>query len=156
MTTPELKDDLIADEGLREHAYADAGGVWTIGVGHTGAEVRRGMVWTREACLLALAHDVARVEAGLDAHLPWWRRLRPERQDVLANMGFNLGVEGLLDFRHTLEAVRAADYAAASAHMLSSEPWRSQVGARAERLAAQMLTGVRTGARACAKGEGAP
>ena len=142
MTTPALKDELIADEGLREAAYVDAGGVWTIGVGHTGAEVHGGLVWTREACLAVLERDIARVERGLDVRLAWWRALSPERQDVLANMAFNLGVEGLLAFRHTLEAVRAGDYAAAAAHMLASEPWRSQVGARAERLAARMRTGV--------------
>ena len=142
MTTPQLRDDLIADEGLRERAYADAGGVWTIGVGHTGPEVRCGLAWPRAACLQALERDLARVEHGLDAHLPWWRELSPERQDVLANMAFNLGVEGLLAFRHTLRAVEARDYAAAAAHMLASEPWRSQVGARAERLAVQMRTGL--------------
>ena len=143
MTTPQLEEDLIADEGLREHAYADGGGVWTIGVGHTGPEVRRGLVWTREACLQALDRDIARAEQGLDTHLPWWRTLSPERQDVLANMAFNLGVEGLLAFRRTLEAVRAGDYALAAERMLASEPWRSQVGARAMRLAAQMQTGLR-------------
>ena len=143
MTTPQLEEDLIADEGLREHAYADGGDVWTIGVGHTGPEVRRGLVWTREACLQALDRDIARAEQGLDAHLPWWRELSPARQDVLANMAFNLGVEGLLAFRRTLEAVRAGDYALAAERMLASEPWRSQVGARAMRLAAQMQTGLR-------------
>ena len=152
MTTPALKDELIADEGLREAAYADAGGVWTIGVGHTGPQVRRGLVWTRQTCLAALEQDIACVERGLDAQLGWWRVLSPERQDVLANMAFNLGVEGLLAFRHTLQAVRAGDYAQAAARMLASEPWRSQVGARAERLAAQMRTGV----RAPRAGEGGP
>ena len=152
MTTPALKDELIADEGLREAAYADAGGVWTIGVGHTGPEVRRGLVWSRAVCLAVLEQDVARVERALDAHLSWWRTLLAERQDVLANMAFNLGVEGLLAFRHTLQAVRAGDYAQAAALMLASEPWRSQVGARAERLAAQMRTGV----RAPRPGEGRP
>ncbi len=143
MTTPQLRDDLIADEGLRERAYTDGGGVWTIGVGHTGPEVRRGLAWSRPACLQALERDIALAEWGLDAHLPWWRGLSLERQDVLANMAFNLGVEGLLAFRHTLEAVQAADYALAAEHMLASEPWRTQVGARAMRLAAQMRTGLR-------------
>ena len=146
MSTPDLLLDLIADEGLREDAYADAGGVWTIGVGHTGPDVRRGLAWSRQACLEALQRDVARVEQGLDQRLRWWRHLSAERQDVLANMAFNLGVEGLLGFRHTLDAVQAGDYVQAAAHMLASEPWRSQVGRRAERLAAQMRSGARAGA----------
>ena len=142
MTTPALKDALIADEGLREHAYADAGGVWTIGVGHTGPDVHEGLSWPRELCLQTLDADIARVELGLDERLAWWRGVSPPRQDVLANMAFNLGVAGLLAFRHTLEAVRAGDYALAAERMLASEPWRSQVGARAERLARQMRTGA--------------
>ena len=145
MTTAALRDDLVADEGLRLEAYPDAGGVWTIGVGHTGPQVRRGLVWSRETCLQALEADIARAERGLDQHLAWWRGLEDARQDVLANMAFNLGVEGLLGFRHTLDAVKAGAYARAAAAMLASEPWRSQVGARAERLAAQMHTGVRQG-----------
>ena len=143
MTTPALKDELIADEGLCEHAYADAGGVWTIGVGHTGPEVKRGLVWPRALCLQTLDADLARVGHGLDERVPWWRTLSPPRQDVLANMAFNLGVEGLYAFHRTLEAVRAGDYALAAERMLASEPWRSEVGARAERLAAQMRTGER-------------
>jgi lysozyme len=143
VTTPELRDDLIADEGLRLDAYADGGGVWTIGVGHTGPEVTRGLCWTRAACLEALEHDIARAERGLDQHLAWWRRLSAPRQDVLANMAFNLGVEGVLKFRHTLQAVEAEAWALAAERMLGSEPWRTEVGARAERLAEQMRTGVR-------------
>ncbi len=143
MSTPDLLQDLMLDEGVREQAYADAGGVWTIGVGHTGPEVHRGLAWSRDACLQALDHDVARVEHGLDRRLAWWRTLSAERQDVLANMAFNLGVDGLLAFRRTLAAVQAGDYAQAASHMLTSEPWRSQVGRRAKRLADQMRSGQR-------------
>lgn len=143
MTTPQLAEDLLSDEGLRLEAYPDTGGVWTIGVGHTGPQVKRGLCWTREQCEQALDADIAAVERALDARLSWWRTLSDPRQDVLANMGFNLGVEGLCAWRRTLAAVRAADYALAASHMLASEPWRSQVGARAERLAAQMRTGER-------------
>jgi lysozyme len=142
MTTPALTTDLIADEGLREKAYRDGGGVWTIGVGHTGRDVRDGLVWTRAACLAALAADVAGIEHGLDLRLPWWRDLNGARQDALANLAFNLGVEGLVGFAHMLAALRSGDYALAAQHLLASEPWRSQVGARAERLARQIETGA--------------
>ena len=140
---PHLLQDLLRDEGLRLEAYADAGGVWTIGVGHTGPEVHAGLRWTHEECEARLAADVAEVARRLDARLPWWRNLCDARQDVLANMGFNLGVEALCGWRRTLAAVEAGDYARAAAHMLASEPWHSQVGRRAERLAAKMRTGER-------------
>ena len=141
MTTPALLDDLIADEGLRLHAYADAGGVWTIGVGHTGPQVRAGLCWTRDACVATLKADLARAERGLDARLTWWRTLSGPRQDALANLAFNLGVEGVLRFPHMLQALHDGDYALAAERLLASEPWRSQVGARAERLAVQIRTG---------------
>ena len=60
-------------------------------------------------------------------------------------MAFNLGVEGLLAFRHTLEAVEAGDYPLAAERMLGSQPWAQEVGRRAERLAAQMRTGLHAG-----------
>lgn len=54
-------DDLgftMDEESLRLVAYLDSGGVWTIGWGHTGPEVHRGLVWTREQAAEALKKDM--------------------------------------------------------------------------------------------------
>lgn len=142
MTTPNLAGELRSEEGRRLVAYRDTRGVWTIGDGHTGPEVHSGLVWTPAQADAALAADIAATCRGLDAALPWWRQLDDVRQDVLADMAFNLGARGLLEFHDTLAAVRAGNYALASAGMLASL-WASQVGARATRLAAMMRTGVR-------------
>jgi lysozyme len=142
VTTPALLADLRRDEGLRLAAYRDGGGVWTIGYGHTGAEVVEGLEWTPQAAEQALAADVASAQAGLDAALPWWRSLSPARQDAICEMAFNLGVAGLLGFRRTLGRARAGRYAAAGRAMLASR-WARQVGARAQRLAQLMQTGER-------------
>jgi lysozyme len=64
------------------------------------------------------------------------------RQDVLADMAFNLGVGGLMDFRRMLAAARAGAYDLAAAEMLASD-WASQVGARARRLSILMQHGDR-------------
>ena len=138
--TPQLVDDLKRDEGLRLAAYRDTRGIWTIGFGHAG--VAPGAVWTLDKANAQLAADIAGMAAGLDRALPWWRGLEDVRQDVLCEMAFNLGVEGLLGFAGALRSVRAGDYAMASAQMLLSA-WASQVGARARRLAAMMKTGAR-------------
>src|SRR5579863_9367251 len=95
MTTANLLADLRRDEGLRLHAYPDplsGGAPWTIGYGHTGPEVRAGLVWTLAEAEAALASDVARTLRALDTHLAWWRDLDATRQDAIANMAFNLGV----------------------------------------------------------------
>ncbi|HTX48482.1 MAG TPA: glycoside hydrolase family protein [Caulobacteraceae bacterium] len=145
MTTPRLIADLRADEGCRLEAYPDpltGGSPWTIGCGHTGLEVRPGLVWTEAQAEEALTSDLAAVCRALDARLPWWRQLDDARQDVLANMAFNLGVGGLLRFGQTLESIRARRWDAAANGMLASA-WAGQVGARARRLAEQMRTGAR-------------
>ncbi len=129
--TPEGLSQLKTEEGLRLTAYPDpltGGAPWTIGYGHTGAEVRRGLAWTK---------------AQAEAALPWFSALDPVRRDVLADMAFNLGVASLLQFRSTLAAVQRGDYAAASEGMLASL-WARQVGGRARVLAEQMRTGRRS------------
>ncbi len=68
---------------------------------------------------------------------PWLAKAPELVQEVLLNMAFNLGVEGLLGFRQTLALLAARDYAGAAQSMLASR-WAGQVGQRAARLAAQV------------------
>lgn len=133
--------DLKRDEGLRLTAYQDTGGVLTIGYGHTGPDVKPGMVWSQEEADDTLATDVASHVSGLDRQLPWWRQLDDIRQDVLANMAFNLGVRGLLEFKTFLAFVQKKQFAQAALD-LSGTAWFHQVGQRAVRLVAQMRSGL--------------
>lgn len=125
-----LVDDLKRDEGLRLKPYLDTTGHWTVGYGRNLTDVG---ISEAEAEYL-LANDIARAESFLDANLPWWRTLSPDRQRALANMAFNLGPE-LLTFKVTLGRLQAGNYVAAAESMLQSL-WAKQVGARAVRLAA--------------------
>jgi len=151
MTTPFLAEDLRQDEGLRLTAYPDplsGAEPWTIGYGHTGPEVHAGLTWTLEEAEDALARDIANACHLLDEHAPWWRSLNDPRQDVLANMAFNMGwlnaagTHGLGTFHRTLDAIRAAQWQAAHDGLLASA-WAHEVGDRARRLATQLLTGLR-------------
>ncbi len=145
MTTQFLEADIRADEGFKLRAYPDplsGGDPWTIGFGHTGSDVGPDTVWTADQALAALHGDIISVENGIARYLPWWVHLDDVRQDVLVNMGFELGLHGLLAFHNTLSFVEAGNYEQASANMLLSE-WAKQVPRRAERLAMQMKTGVR-------------
>ena len=136
---PELISQLKIDEGCRLTAYKDTVGVWTVGYGH--AHVQPDTVWTQEQAEKQLIEDVARHNLELLRRLPWVAGLDIVRQRVLFNMGFNLGIDGLLGFKNTLEFVRTGQYAKAADGMLASK-WAKQVGQRAVRLAQHMRTGT--------------
>ena len=138
MPDPELISALKRDEGLRLTAYKDTVGVWTVGYGH--AHIAPGTVWNQGKAEQMLIEDVKKHNAELLEKLPWVAGLDRVRQNVLFNMGFNLGINGLLGFKNTLEAVRTGRYNDAASGMLKSL-WAKQVKGRAVRLAQEMQTG---------------
>lgn len=124
-------------EGMSTFPYRDTVGKLTIGVGRNLDDV--GI--TREEAEFLLMNDVANVEKRLKNSIPWIEQLDPDRQGVLINMGFNLGVQGLMKFKRTLAAIKSGDYQNASKYMLQSK-WAGQVGERAQELSEQMRTGI--------------
>lgn len=88
-----------------------------------------------------LVADVSDTKTKLQAALPWIVDLDDARLGVLINMSFNMGVPGLLAFKRMLAAIQAKDYNAAVFEMKNSK-WYLQVGARASRLARQMVSGI--------------
>jgi len=145
VTTPFLIGDISADEGLRLKAYGDpltGAEPWTCGYGCTGPDIGPETVWSLEEARQRRDAKLAEVIAELDAHAPWWRSLCDVRQDVLANMAYNLGWPRLAGFHHALAAIQAHDYATGARQLLESA-WARQVKGRARRLAEQMRTGLR-------------
>ena len=132
MDIPQLILELTHDEGRKSSVYQDSLGFWTIGVGHM-VDARRGGGLSDHIIDQILRDDVAVVAAELDNKLPWWRNLDNKRQNVIANMAFNMGVPKLQGFVHFLAALKAGDYATAATEMLDSL-WAKQVGDRADRL----------------------
>jgi lysozyme len=137
--------ELRRDEGVRYVVYLDSRGIPTIGVGHNCRAKPLPLDWRPPLNDIQvdqlLDNDLADTFAGLDKSIPWWQSLDDVRQRVIANMAFNLGVDGLLGFKNTLGAIRISDYAAGADGMAESL-WYRQVGARAVRLVQAMRTGV--------------
>lgn len=131
-----LEQELTRDESKKAKPYKCTAGKTTIGIGRNLDDV--GL--SDEEIRFLFKNDIARVCADLDREIPWWRSLSEVRQRVLANMCFNLGINGLLGFKNTLAAVREGRYKDAAAGMLASK-WASQVGDRAQRLAKMMEVG---------------
>ena len=80
------------------------------------------------ALLLA---DVALFQAKLAAALPQWASYPEPAQEALFDMGYNLGVGGLLKFHQLLAAVNAAQWttAAAQCHRMGIGDARNQATA---------------------------
>ena len=142
---PKMLEQLRRHEGLRLAPYRCPAGFLTVGYGHNldadpvpGME-RRSALTEGEAEAL-LQRDTDACGRALDAAFPVWRSLGEARQAVLLNMAFNLGVQGLLRFTRTLEAVKRGDFETAAREMLDSK-WRRDVKGRALELAEQMRSG---------------
>ncbi len=135
-----LRAELRRDEGLPGgrpalRPYRDTVGKLTIGYGRNLDDVG---ITALEADAL-LEHDIAVAIGALSVRLPWFGTLDPVRQRVLINMSF-MGVEKLLGFHRMLAAMQQGDYETAARELLQSK-YATQVGARAERLAALMRKG---------------
>lgn len=137
MNRERLKKQLIWQESLKLKTYRCTAGKLTIGVGRNLDDNGISEV---EAMFL-LDNDLNSVEKDLDYSIPWWRKLDDARQEVIANMAFNMGIKVFLGFKQTLAAVQAGQYKDASVLMLDSK-WAKQVGNRATVLSKQLETGV--------------
>lgn len=78
-------------EQCRLRAYLDAVGIWTIGWGSTGPDVRQGLVWTQEQADERLLRDVSRFAATVDARV--LADLAPHEFAALVSFTYNVGAE---------------------------------------------------------------
>ncbi len=90
-------------EGCRLTAYPDQAGVWTIGYGHTGAEVVPGLSWSQQHADDALADDVDNFSSGVAGLVP--ATLNDNQFSALVIFAYNIGL---------------AAFAASTAHRLAA------------------------------------
>lgn len=164
----QVKSDLDRHEGFREFAYPDPlskiaktqkskhwgykpardivkpgtnmddGAPWTYGYGFTkgvGPDSRINKIQAERM----LEQLILELDAQLKNVLFWFSDASFVTRTVLINMGFNLGLRGLLKFRNTLTFIKEKNYQQAAKNMTLSL-WYKQVGARAKELAQRMKT----------------
>jgi lysozyme len=145
MTADEICDAMLRrDEGRERMAYPDpltGGAPWTIGIGHTGPEVRQGLVWTDDQIESAFAIDKRKARDGVTFAFPWSTRLDGARVAVLWAMAFQMGVARMRGFAHMLAACERGDFVIAAAEMMSST-WAKQTPKRVDRMAKQLESGT--------------
>lgn len=154
MTIEEL---LKQDEGDRQFAYCDkcgqslrpSGYVWicgcydrketpgnlSIGVGHNLSA--KGLNQEQRDSLLN--DDLVEVTQFL-VKQPFYLPLDPVRREVLQDMAFNLGTDGLMKFTHTIAALEQGNYSYAAIQILASQAAR-ELPERYARLAHAMRSG---------------
>ena len=96
-------------EGLRLIAYPDPatnGDPWTIGYGHTGAEVHKGMTITQEQAEELLMQDVKKAAATVNTKVT--TDITQEEFDALVDFVFNVGA-GNFNASTLLKKVNAGD-----------------------------------------------
>ena len=128
--------ELSRDEDVRTKPYKDSVGKLTIGVGRNLDD--KGL--SKAEINILLNNDINDCESDLDRDMPWWRQLNDNRQRVLLNMCFNLGITRLKGFKSMLRDVQNGLYDQAAVEMIDSL-WAQQVGGRAVRLAKLMKNG---------------
>jgi lysozyme len=102
-------------EGLELRAYADQGGVWTIGYGHTGPGVFAGLTITQQQADVFLQSDVAGSVACVNKLVT--HAIAQCQFDALVDFTFNLGCASLANST-LLRAVNAGDFAGAASQFL--------------------------------------
>jgi lysozyme len=131
----QLTEDLKRDEGFEPRVYACSANKQTVGYGWNLEDNDMPERIAEEL----LKHAVMEKIAQLSNH-QWFCRLNDNRQLVIANMAFNIGVNGVLKFKNMISAIRVNAYDLAADAMIDSK-WYRQVGGRAERLVIAMREG---------------
>lgn len=102
-------------EGFRNKAYQDVVGVWTIGYGHTGPDVKPGLTITNEQGEILLRSDVAAATTCVRSAVT--HPITQHQFDALVDFTFN---EGRGSFLHStlLKLVNAGDIPGAANEFL--------------------------------------
>lgn len=120
-------DNIVSEEGFESKPYQCTSGVWTIGHGLT-------YLTEDESRYILEFFRLPAVEKALYKRQPWLEFAHPEVRRVMIHMAFQLGVEGVSNFKNMIAALVNHDYPLAAWEMKDSK-WAKQTPARANRLA---------------------
>lgn len=139
-----LEDRIIRHEGFCNFPKYDAKGFYVIGFGHDITKDQAENTYVhgvnRQEALDLLEEDITRCKEESGKAFPWLLGLSEERQSVIIEMVFQMGIGGVEAFHKMIAAIRIGDFATAAKEMLESQ-WHQQTPSRAEELANIMLTG---------------
>ena len=139
--TDELKARVQDHEGLRTSMYLDSLGKATVGIGHLVQPHERerfaeGVEIPMEEIIEIFEMDLNRAAAGADLLITECigHDLPQHVGEVILEMVFQLGTQGVRNFKKMWKAMRVKDWKKASEEMKDSR-WHSQTPKRCEHLA---------------------
>lgn len=139
-------EQLKSDEGFRAKPYKDSLGFDTIGYGtklplsRYESELISSQEVSKEEAEFLLRHRLIQYVSELSQYKPIFHQLDTNRQGVLCNMVYQLGVPNLLKFKKMWSAIEQKNYIEASEQMQDSR-WFRQTPNRAKRLIKRMRGG---------------
>ena len=126
----DLKSRLIKHEGLCLKPYECSSGKLTIGIGRNLSD--NGL--SKQEAYYLFDNDIKNAIRLCQNEFSFFKTLSKQRQGVLVEMCFNMGIKKLKTFKKMIEAIQNDDFKTASDEMLESR-WAKQVKNRAKTLA---------------------
>lgn len=127
-----LLKSIAEHEGFRHVPYPDplsGGEPYTFGHGLTYISF--------DESIMLVNNRITIIKEQLNSRLPFFSKLPDDAKDILIEMAYQMGVDGLLKFKNTLGFVAEGDYLHASKNMMLSK-WAEQTPKRAKTLADRM------------------
>lgn len=142
---------LVFNEGCVLHIYKDSEGKDTIGIGRCietnpltteekkiCGDITKGI--TKNDAFFLCRNDIYNVCKALDRNMPWWRNLNQDRQYVMIDLVFQMGIDGVKLFKRFLQNLQIGNYDRAKEELLDSK-YAKQTPKRANRNANCIQTG---------------
>jgi lysozyme len=132
-----LKKRIKDHEGYSDRPYFDHLGFATIGYGHRITdkdEFKEGAQYPKEKLLELFEKDFEKALMGCDQLVGHIVELHQEAKNVITEMIFQMGTQGVRNFAKTLLCLEEKDYKGAAREMLDSK-WNVQTPKRCQSLA---------------------
>ena len=140
-----FKNAIKSDEGFCAQPYIDSVGVCTIGFGTTHYAPGKPVTMVdppidKPTGAVFMQTDLWTAVEDAQALFSTFDQMSSVRQEVVANMAYNLGMSRLSGFSKMIQACDVCDWNTAADEMIDSR-WFAQVGTRSMRLVNQMRDG---------------
>ena len=117
---------IVEHEGIKRFAYTDTLGFVSVGIGRC-LDAKKGKGLSVDECFYLLSNDIKELKPELEKY-SWYNKQNETRKGVLIEMAFNLGVNGLLNFKKMIACVDSGNFEGAVKEMSNSK-WAAQIGA---------------------------